>query len=86
MATATAIYKRGVLHPTTRLDLPEDTLVAILPLKEYQQLVSERVARFQILDDIRRRMPDLPAEEVEADVAQAIAAVRRGQADAADRP
>jgi len=86
MVTVTAIYKRGVLHPTTRLDLPEDTLVAILPLKEYQQLVSEREARFQILDDIRRRMPDLPAEEVEQDVTQAIAAVRRGETDAAGRP
>ncbi len=61
-------------------------LAAIIPLKEYEQLISERAERFQILDDIRRRMPDLPVEEVENDVAQAVAAIRRGEADAAGRP
>ena len=30
-------------------------IVAIIPLEEYEQLVSEREARFQILDDIRRK-------------------------------
>jgi len=46
------------------------------PDQEYQQIVSEREARFQILDDIRKRMPDIPAEEVEQDVVEAVAAVR----------
>jgi prevent-host-death family protein len=51
-------------------------MVAIVPVDEYQQLIAEREARFQILDEIRRRLPDLPVEEVEQDVAEAIAAVR----------
>jgi prevent-host-death family protein len=51
-------------------------MVAIIPIQEYQRLVSEREARFQILDEIRSRMPNIPMEEVEQDVAEAIAAVR----------
>lgn len=55
-------------------------MVAIIPVQEYQQIVSEREARFQILDDIRKRMPDIPAEEVEQDVVEAVAAVRAAHA------
>jgi len=58
-------------------------MVAIIPVQEYQRLVSEREARFQILDEIRSRMPNIPAEEVEQDAAEAVAAVRA--ADAARR-
>jgi len=60
-------------------------MVAVIPVEDYQQLIAEREARFQILDKIRRRLPDLPIEEVEQDVAEAIAAVRSGAADAARR-
>ena len=52
-------------------------MVAIIPVDDYQRLVAEREARFQFLDGIRRRLPDLPVEEVEQDVAEAIAAVRK---------
>jgi prevent-host-death family protein len=55
-------------------------MVAIIPLEDYQRLVAEREARFQVLDEIRRRLPDLPVEEVEQDVAEAIAAVRAADA------
>jgi prevent-host-death family protein len=55
-------------------------MVAIMPVDDYRQLVAEREARFQILDKIRRRLPDLPVEEVEQDVAEAIAAVRASDA------
>ena len=59
-------------------------MVAIIPVQEYQQIVSERESRFQVLDEIRSRMPDLSVEEVEQDVSEAIAAVRA--TDAARRP
>ena len=55
-------------------------MVAIIPLEDYQRLIAEREARFQVLDEIRRRLPDLPVEEVEQDVAEAIAAVRAADA------
>ncbi len=52
-------------------------MVAVIPLEMYQRLVAEREIRFQVLDRIRSRLPDLPREEVEQDVAEAIAAVRK---------
>ena len=55
-------------------------MVAIIPVEDYQQLIAEREARFQVLDEIRRRLPDLPVEEVEQDVAEAITAVRAADA------
>jgi prevent-host-death family protein len=55
-------------------------MVAVIPVEMYQQLVAEREARFQILDRVRSRMPDVPEEEVERDVAEAIAAVRLDRA------
>jgi prevent-host-death family protein len=51
-------------------------MAAIIPAESYEQLIAEREARFQVVDRIRSRLPDLPLEEVELDVAQAIAAVR----------
>jgi prevent-host-death family protein len=59
-------------------------MVAIIPVDDYQRLVAEREARFQVLDEVRRRLSDLPVEEVEQDVAEAIAAVRRSD-EPADR-
>lgn len=55
-------------------------MVAVIPVEMYQQLVAEREARFQILDRVRSRVPDVPEEEVERDVAEAIAAVRLDRA------
>lgn len=55
-------------------------MVAIIPVEDYQRLIAEREIRFQVLDEIRRRLPDLPMEEVEQDVAEAIAAVRAADA------
>jgi len=53
-------------------------MVAVIPIDVYDQLIAEREARFQVLDRIRDRLPDLSPEEVERDVAEAIAAVRAG--------
>jgi len=54
-------------------------MVAIIPVALYEQLVAEREVRFQVLDRIRNRLPDLPAEEVGEDVNRAIAAMRASQ-------
>jgi prevent-host-death family protein len=63
-------------------------MVAIIPIDEYQRLIAEREARFQVMDEIRRQVPNLPVEEVERDVAEAVAAVRTGEeaTDATSRP
>jgi prevent-host-death family protein len=54
-------------------------MVAMIPVALYEQLVAERDARFQVLDRVRNRLPDLSTEEIEADVNRVIAAVRSGE-------
>ena len=51
-------------------------MVAVIPVEMYEQVVAEREARFQVLDRIRSRVPDVSAEEVARDVAETIDAVR----------
>jgi len=41
-----------------------------------QQTKAERERRFQVVDQIKEHLPDLAADEVEKDVAEAVAAVR----------
>jgi prevent-host-death family protein len=56
-------------------------LIAMIPVEMYQQLVAEREARFQVLQRIRSRLPQIPAEEVDQDVAEAVTAVRGTNAE-----
>lgn len=51
-------------------------MVAMIPVETYERLVAEREARFAVLERIRARLPEVPEEEVERDVAEAVAAVR----------
>jgi hypothetical protein len=53
----------------------------MIPVEMYQQLVAEREARFQVLQRIRSRLPQIPAEEVDQDVAEAVTAVRGTNAE-----
>jgi prevent-host-death family protein len=53
-------------------------MVAVIPIEVYQQIIAEREARFQVLDRVRGRLPDVSSKEAERDVADAIAAVRSG--------
>ena len=55
-------------------------MVAVIPVQVYQQVIAEREARFQVLDRIRSRAPNLPIDEIKQDVAQAVAAVRNAHA------
>ena len=55
-------------------------MVAVIPIDMYNRLVAEREARFQAMDHIRNRLPDVPAETVEKDVAEAIDAIRASNA------
>jgi len=56
-------------------------MVAVIPVETYERLMAEREARFQVLERIRDRLPDVSAEEVERDVAAAIAALRAADAE-----
>jgi prevent-host-death family protein len=52
-------------------------MVALIPIEVYELLVAERESRFQVLDRIRSKLPDVPEEEVEKDVQWAIDALRK---------
>ena len=68
------VHSEGQVVIVERFGRP---MVAIIPMDDYERLVAEREARFHVLDEIRRQLPDLSVEEVEQDVAEAIAAVRK---------
>jgi hypothetical protein len=51
-------------------------MVAVIPVEMYERLTQERQARFEVLDRIRSRVPEIPPETVEEDVAEAIGEVR----------
>jgi prevent-host-death family protein len=55
-------------------------MAALVPIEVYKQMIAEREARFRVLDRVRSRIPDLPPEEVEQDVNQAIGALRAADA------
>jgi prevent-host-death family protein len=56
-------------------------MVAVIPVEMYERLMAEREARFEVLNRIRHLLPELSAEEVEQDVAEAMAAVRAAGAE-----
>lgn len=67
------VYYRGDTVIVERSGKP---MVAVIPIELYEQLVAEREARFAVLDRIRENLPDIAEDEVLADVAEAVDAVR----------
>ncbi len=65
---------------TVILESSGEPMAAVIPLELYERLMAERGERFQVLDHIRERLPDLPEEEVAQDVANAVRAVRHDAA------
>ncbi len=51
-------------------------MAVFIPVDMYEQLIAEREARFQVLDRIRDKLPDISEEEITQDVESAIEAVR----------
>jgi len=54
-------------------------MAVLLGIDEYRRLTAARDARFKVYDELREKNQDKTLEEVEADVAQAVAAVRQGE-------
>ncbi len=52
-------------------------MVGIISAQEFQRLIAERDARFEVVDRIRRRLPAVPDHEVQRDVREALKQVRR---------
>jgi len=55
-------------------------MAAIIPIEIYKKYLDERRERFEVIDRIQRRMPDIPPDEVENDVREAIRETREGYA------
>ena len=47
-------------------------MVGIISAEEFQRVVTEREARFAVVDRIRRRAPSLPDAEIQQDVRAAL--------------
>ncbi len=52
-------------------------MVGIISAQEFQRVIVEREARFEVVDRIRRRLPSVPDREVQQDVREAFKQVRR---------
>ena len=51
-------------------------MVGIISAEEFQRVVTEREARFAVVDRIRRRVPSVPDAEIQRDVRVALKARR----------
>lgn len=67
-------FKKGEHFIVEKSGIP---MVAILNAAEYMHLVQEREERFKILNDIKAKMPAFPQDEVETDVRDVIADIRK---------
>lgn len=63
-------------HETVIVERSGKPMVAVIPVALYEQLMTEREKRFQTLEELLARVPQYPEDEVEADINEAIAAVR----------
>jgi prevent-host-death family protein len=61
---------------TVILESSGKPMAAVVPLEMYNRMMEEREERFQIIDEIRARMPQVSEEAADADIAEALAAVR----------
>ena len=54
-------------------------MMALIPIEMYAQLVAEREARFEKIDRIRTRLPDIPERELEQIVRHVLFESRAGR-------
>jgi prevent-host-death family protein len=61
---------------TVILESSGKPMAAVIPLVVYEKMMAEREADFAIIDKIRNSVPDYPEDEIEADIAEAVAYAR----------
>lgn len=52
-------------------------IVGVISARDFQRLIAERDARFEVIDRIRRRLPSVPNREIQGDLRTALTRVRR---------
>lgn len=55
-------------------------MAALIPIETYERYIEERRTRFEVLDAIRSRIPEISSDEIEKDITDAITMVREGLA------
>jgi len=71
------VYNRQRRIIVEKAGIPVIALVALSDLERWTRLDREREKRFKVIDDIHARNSDKTPEEVERDVAEEIASLRR---------
>lgn len=52
-------------------------MVGIISAQEFQRVIAEREAKFEVVDRIRRRLPSVTDREIQRDVWEALKRARR---------
>ena len=69
-------FKNGDRFLVEKSGIP---MVAIINADDYARLIQEREDQFKILDKIKAKLPHFSPDEVEGDIAHAIAQVRKNK-------
>lgn len=70
------VFRRNTRVIVEKSGVPVAALVSAQDLARWQRLDAERARRFQALDATREAFKDIPDEELEREVARALAAAR----------
>ena len=70
----------GFGHEEIVIERSGKAMAALIPIEVYEQIVAEREARFFITDRLQSKQPDMPADQVEADVEAMTKRVRASRA------
>ena len=71
------VFRRETRVVVEKHGIPVAAIISAQDLERFTELEAERQARFQVLDEIHARNRDRDPDEVERDVAEVIAAMRR---------
>jgi len=77
------VFRKQTRVIVERSGIPVAAIVSADDLRRLKQYDQERAQRFQVLDQMREAFKDVPAEEIEREVARAVEEVRRGYQGAA---
>ena len=51
-------------------------VAVLIPVEQYRQLKERRAAFFAMLEEVQQRTREIPSEELEADITEAVSAVK----------
>ena len=57
---------------------------ALVSISDYEQLLAQRKARYAVVRELRENAPDIPPQQVEREVAEAVERLRAGDAASRD--